>query len=207
MDCTNLTTAIVKPSAGQFNVDRPQWFYNCQSLKDVSLPSLVGFPTYRTKVFGYCISLEELNLPMATNLLSNTFEGCTSLKTFIATNVVSVGEQPFKFCNALETVVLPKLKEVPTWTFDKKANLRHLDLSGAEILSSSTMRECFSLTELSLPNVTNIGYATFADTPLTRLELPKIDKATVQQNASFWFITNICTVICKDGEEYIATQP
>ena len=81
-----------------------------------------------------------------------------------------------------------------------------MDLSGATELKESAIRDCPNLERLSLPSCTNILNGGLSWNPrLSRLEVPLIDKATVQEKAyNIWWVRySGCVIVCKDGEEYV----
>ena len=210
--CTGIKTAVFPSRLGEFNVPMPEWFRNCTSLETVSMPRLRAFPTYMIYTFAGCNSLKEVSLPNITNLLTYAFENCTNLTTFSATNLLFVGNNSknFSSCSNLMTVITPKLEVVPTYFLFQLPSLKNVDLSSAKELYPSAIRECPNLERLSLPSCTNIMSGGLSWNPnLTRLEVPLIDKATVQQNAwNVWWVRYPgCVIVCKDGEEYIVTQP
>lgn len=99
-------------------------FYGCKSLRNISLERTKKLisghdPIADTKdegVFGYCTSLESVNIPNAEYMGNGTFYGCTKLKKINTNNTLSkvttLGEYSFAGCKSLENISLPKVKSL-----------------------------------------------------------------------------------------------
>lgn len=81
-------------------------FYNCQSLKSVTLPNTLG-GAVGTGAFMDCTSLTDVKLGSSLTLISeNMFYGCTSLTEIsLPDSVQTVDNQAFAFCTSLEKVI------------------------------------------------------------------------------------------------------
>lgn len=91
-------------------------FYNCEKLKDVTLPSTLtklnggGTDTLSYGCFQACTSLEKITLPANLQTIEGcVFKGCTALKSItLPDSLQSLGYCAFAECSNLETVNFAK---------------------------------------------------------------------------------------------------
>lgn len=69
------------------------------------------------------LNLEEVSLPLVTEIPESTFNGCTSLTTVDLPNVEIVETYAFAFCENLSVVQLPSVQEVKEDAFNNCSNL------------------------------------------------------------------------------------
>ena len=116
-------------------------FYNCTSLKSVTIPdSVTSIGSY---AFDGCSSLTSVTIPdSVTSIGNNAFSGCDSLKSVtIGNSVTSIGDRAFSDCDSLTSVTIPdSVTSIGDWAF----------------------RGCTSLTSVTIPDsVTSIGSYAF----------------------------------------------
>ena len=90
--------------------------------------------------FYGCKELQEVSLPLVTELQDATFRGCSKLTAFDFSNVTKIGVETFYACGLTE-VYGPIIR----------------------YLGGVTFRYCSSLVKAILPKVTYIGTSTFSD--------------------------------------------
>ena len=79
-------------------------FYNNTHLKAVSLPSTLT--TIQSVAFGYCRSLEAINIPEGVNLGSSAFVSCSSLRSIVLpASLTSVPGSLLNGCNRIESII------------------------------------------------------------------------------------------------------
>lgn len=85
-------------------------FYNCKSLRSVSIPSSVEY--IGSKAFYNCTNLTKITIPTKVTVIgSYAFQNCKKLtKITIPKNVESIGKYAFKGCNKLKTITIKSKK-------------------------------------------------------------------------------------------------
>lgn len=164
-------------------------FAGHKTLTSITFPkSLTTFPT--GKVFKEAISLEKIKLPSyVTELSTEMFWGCTSLKTFDFTGITSIGSYCFA-TSGLESVAIPaNVKTIESCAFHSCVNLSSLTLSeGLEVIGSSAFRNCTGLTEVILPStLTEASNAFYACTGLKSVKM----KGNTEFDRTFYDCTSL----------------
>lgn len=138
-------------------------FYNCQSLKSVSLPDSI---TLSQNSFRQCTSLTNVNLNNITTLPRYCFHSCSSLTNIDLTNIV-VSDCPFEN-SGLKSAYMPNLINANYGEF----------------------RSCKQITKISLPNLKTgrLNYFAYGCSQLTNISLP-LYSGTIDSNA-FRYCTN-----------------
>ena len=87
---------------------RSNTFYECSSLKSITIPSSVTSIGYNA--FQGCSSLTSITIPNSvTTIAGYTFNNCSSLTSItIPNNVTSIGMGAFKGCSSLKSITIPK---------------------------------------------------------------------------------------------------
>lgn len=81
------------------------WVANCSNLTTmVQKQQDRGFTA---NGYANCVSLQNLSLPNATNIVNSALQSCSSLDNPYLPNVVKVGDAAFKRCSSLKTISLP----------------------------------------------------------------------------------------------------
>lgn len=166
----DITTIVVEEGItriGQYN------FYNCVSLKNVSLPSTLtvigGYGDMSTSygAFQACTALESITLPSNLETIENcAFKGCTALKTLsIPDSVTSLGYGAFCECTALTTVTFGDgLTETGLNTFYNDNAIKKIYWGNTVEKITSYSFFGYGGTELSFPSqIKEIGCRSFAD--------------------------------------------
>ena len=116
-------------------------FYNCYSLKSITLP--IGVVRIGSYAFYDCDSLESISIPDGVNeICANAFDGCNNLENvIIPASVTNIGSSAFKDCISLKSITIP---------------------NSVTRISSTTFYGCHNLENISIPeNITEIGAAAF----------------------------------------------
>lgn len=95
-------------------------FNNLKKVKQLHLPS--SLKKICRGAFGFCESLEEINLPdKIRSIGSFAFSGCKSLKQIeLPENLQTIPEGLFDFCENLAIIKMPsKLKKISRWAFHR----------------------------------------------------------------------------------------
>ena len=79
-------------------------FYNCKSLKNISLPTFIS--KIEEYAFYNCVSLDSISIPEGIQRLENrTFSDCSSLSTICIPSTVSfIHDYSFEGCTSINTV-------------------------------------------------------------------------------------------------------
>lgn len=127
-------------------------FYDCSFITKITLPDTLK--EIGDQAFGYCTSLQTIEIPACTRILDGVFLGCTSLQevTF-PEGVIALGDNLFTNCNALQKVTVLS-GNVAQNTFAGCTNLKEI-IIGENIASvaQGAFEACTSLQYLTLPRV------------------------------------------------------
>ncbi len=104
---------------------RSNTFYECSSLKSITIPSSVTSIGYNA--FQGCSSLTSITIPNSvTTIAGYTFNNCSSLTSItIPNNVTSIGMGAFKGCSSLKSITIPK--SVTTIEYSAFSGCNNLD--------------------------------------------------------------------------------
>ncbi len=202
-------------------------FDNCVDLVEVKLPYRVNGYSLGKGLFRGCRVLETVNWPYdVTEIQSETFQGCTKLKTIGYTHLKTIEDRAFEGCESLESISSSSImrigerafygcKSLTSFSFAKDcrisdyafalSGLKKLELS---VLFKSMGRYCFLKSKLQLVSFTgdlSVPQGTFKDcTSLTTVELtPDI---TVLSKEAFSGCTALKTIIGPNEFTYIGDE-
>ena len=127
-------------------------FYNCTSLQNVQLPSLVTISG--TGTFQNCTALQSVQFPSLVTIRgSNTFNDCTSLQSVQFPSLVTIsGFYTFYGCTSLQSVQFPSLVTISgTYTFYGCTSLQSVQFPSLVTISGTGMfQNCTSLQNIEL---------------------------------------------------------
>ena len=131
-------------------------FYDCAFITKIILPDTIK--EIGASAFGYCTSLQTVEIPTCTRIGGSAFIGCTSLaEVTLPEGLISIGDSLFTYCNSLRKVTI---------------------LSGN--ISANVFAGCSSLEEIVLgEGVASVARGAFEDcTSLKYLTMPRVDENT-----------------------------
>ena len=156
-------------------------FSNCASLKTIEIPSSVT--SILREAFSGCAALESFSFEndesSLTEIQSNAFQNCTSLKEAILPETVrTIGSYAFQNCTSLEKVYIPQsTKSLGSYAFQKDEALTEVTISDYSItqINDSTFKDCPALGSIVLPKgLTTVGNQAFMnDTALFDVTVPE----------------------------------
>ena len=127
-------------------------FYNCSSLRSISLPAELTGTTISENV---------------TSIGSSAFYNCSSLRSIaIPEGVTSIGSSAFYNCSSLRSIVIPEgVTSIGNGAFQRCSSLSSITIpDGVTSIGSSAFEDCSSLTSIVIPEgVTSIGSSAFED--------------------------------------------
>ena len=127
-------------------------FYDCSFIKKITLPDTIK--EIGSSAFGYCTSLQTIEIPACTRILGSVFIGCTSLREVtLPDGLISIGNNLFTNCNSLKKVTILS-GNVARYTFAYCANLSEIVLGeNVSSVAQGAFEDCTSLQYLTLPRV------------------------------------------------------
>jgi len=159
-------------------------FYNCTSLKEVTLPSTVT--DIQGYAFAYCAALSKLSADWSKikTIAVNAFYGCTSLSFDYLNlpNLTSLGLNAF-YGVKIKKLNLGKVTSLPTanssmQNYGDKSVLEEVVLAeGLTSIPAYSFVQYSKLTSVALPtSCIAIGRNAFVDLPLTNVDLSYVEQ-------------------------------
>ena len=144
-----------------------------------------------------------------TNIESNAFVGCSSLKNvLIPSSVTKLGADVFNNCTSLKSISIPdSVTEMDNYVFSGCTSLENVKLPSAQkSITFGMFENCSSLKEIELPNtVTNIqSYAFSGCTALENIKLS--DSLTKIQDSAFKDCTSLASISIPEGVTSIGSS-
>lgn len=127
-------------------------FYDCSQITEIILPNTLK--EIGASAFGYCTSLNKIEIPSCTRVLDYAFSGCTALKEItLPDGIVSLGSYLFENCNSLKKVTVLS-GAVQQNTFTKSVAIEEIILGeNVSSVAQNTFASCSALKYLTMPNV------------------------------------------------------
>lgn len=167
-NCTSLTEMelanrphVYHGSSGTSKYLPAYLFYNCTSLRRVTLPDEI------TRIYGYafygCEALEEINFPTALeSIYLAAFQGSGLTEVVLPDNVKEICESAFRDCARLESLTLSSsLKYVLKYAFMDCTSLKSLHIpAGIATIGDAAFAGCTGLVSLTFEeNASPLGFA------------------------------------------------
>lgn len=190
--CTGLKTAIIE--LGEKISLRDYLFDGCTNLIQANISS---YNTLLSNSFRGCTNLKTVVLNNMTEI-SSLFENCTSLESVSIPNTVkTINSKAFKNCSALENISIPSsVTTIYGEAFMGCSGLKSIAIpDGVTALPKSVFEGCSSLESISLPStLTEIGNKSlWGCSSLTKLDIPSQLKTV--RNSAFVSCKKISTLI------------
>ena len=127
-------------------------FYDCSFITKITLPDTIK--EIGSSAFGYCTSLQTIEIPTCTRILDSVFIGCTSLKEVtLPDGLISIGNNLFTNCNSLNKVTILS-GNIARYTFAGCTNLKEIVVGeNVSSVAQGAFEDCTSLQYLTLPRV------------------------------------------------------
>ena len=127
-------------------------FYDCSFITKITLPDTIK--EIGSSAFGYCTSLQTIEIPTCTRILDSVFIGCTSLKEVtLPDGLISIGNNLFTNCNSLNKVTILS-GNIARYTFAGCTNLKEIVVGeNVSSVAQGAFEDCASLQYLTLPRV------------------------------------------------------
>ena len=168
-------------------------FYYSQ-LEEVIIPASTNLTSIGQYTFAFCFITEFVIPSSVTSIGNYAFKACYISEITIPNTVSSMGVNVFEYCASLTKATI-KSKNINTSAFEGCDGLKELIVSdGVEVLPSYLVRDCISLTKVTLPSTlkTIRSYAFYNCSSLETITLPK-DLTTIDSYA-FYNCTNLKTI-------------
>lgn len=123
-------------------------FQNCDNLETVSIPESVT--NIGSEAFSFCSCLKNVSIPNGvTSIYVDTFYNCNNLRSVIIPNTISsIGSFAFSLCKNLESIIIPENANVYDYAFSQ-SGIRTLTISkGVTIEGENVFKECTGITKI-----------------------------------------------------------
>ena len=156
MGCSLLTEITIPDSVTEIG---DLAFEGCSKLAEIKIPS--GVESLGERVFYKCEALTEITLPVTCKSVGKLCFYETSLQSFTAQGLETVGLRAFDCCETLEVLDAPKLKRAEERAFWGCTSLTEIDTSELVYAGKDAFYNT-GITELNLPNIETLGEAAFS---------------------------------------------
>lgn len=129
-------------------------FYNCSSLKKVSIPQSVR--SIGSHAFTYCTILSTINIPnTVSSIAESAFASCHSITSFdIPDGITQIYEETFYDCQSLASITIPEsVRGIGPRAFGKCTAFTSVIIpEGVGLIGSGAFVQCQNLSRVSIPN-------------------------------------------------------
>lgn len=203
---TNITRVVIPSS---MKVIGKRAFANCFNLKEVVFAD-GSRPTFDAAVFSGCTSLEEIDLPEGTTVVSNyMFDGCIKLRRVgLPDSITQLGTAAsaysFRSCRALTSITLPAgLTVINNYVF-QNSGLQSISIPGKVTkLGTYVFDGCRDLETFTLENGANVSslgsYLFQYCVKLNHVDLSSVAKVTALPSYIFRGCEALSDVKLNDG--------
>lgn len=140
-------------------------FSSCSGLKEINLPSAYGDSF--SNLFGYSMPSELKKITLgATTVPSNYFSSWSNVEEIVLENTTEIGSNAFNSCYSLKSITLPStLTSINDWAFSYCSSLSSVVLpSSLTTIRCDAFYSCNSLMSIVLPSsLTTIESEAFAN--------------------------------------------
>lgn len=140
-------------------------FSYCYGIKEINLPSAYGDSF--SNLFGYSMPSELKKITFgSTTVPSNYFSGWSNVEEIVLENTTEIGSNAFNSCYSLKSITLPStLTTINDWAFSYCSSLSSVVLpSSLSVIRAYAFYNCPSLMSIVLPSsLTSIDSEAFAN--------------------------------------------
>jgi hypothetical protein len=178
-------------------------FENCEKLTSINIPSSVTGLEWRC--FASCDTLATVTFGSDSKLTTvggSSFLHCPKLTTItIPDGVTSIGRFAFEECYSLTSINIPSgVTVIEQATFEDCESLTTVTFGSSSKVTAfegSAFSNCSKLATFNFPStVTSLGYASFARTAITSIDLSNVTKL---YDEVFWGCASLTTVKLNGG--------
>lgn len=202
-------------------------------IETITLPESVI--TIEKNAFSYCGKLREINIGNSiTSIGDGAFKSCKALCSINFPEALrSIGKQAFNSCQALTSLNFNKITNIGEKAFEKCTALADIDFGSGELtIGYSAFAECPAIKKLEIPaNVVKLGqyafynclglesvrfddgdttielgYAPFANDPMTELYIGRSVSTTGKNDNPFSSNKSLARLIIGDGMKTITPE-
>lgn len=179
-------------------------FKDCSNITTVKIAETVDSIFIGEQSFMNCTNLTSINTAQTVLIIeSETFRGCTALRTFNHSGNITMGSFSFADCTSLELVSIEKLDSLNNGTFMNCTKLSECYLPNITIIGDYAYKKCQSISVYNIPNsVKIIGESAFEScTSLTSMIIP--NNVTKLGLNAFNYCTSLTSVSIGAGLTYL----
>lgn len=147
--------------------------FSNSELISISLPKCTKME--RGYNFNNCRELKTVDVPLVTNLGTNTFAFCQTLVNIELPQLTTIGEECFSSCYALESISVPQLESAGNKAFQNCWSFVNIELPNLTTIGEQCFYNCKSLESINLPLVTSLKSQEFYYcNALKKIDLPSV---------------------------------
>ncbi len=206
--CMNLQYVTI-PNDIVFNIGG-YIFYQCNSLKQITVPS--SNTTIANNIFENCYSIKSIAIPNTiTNIGNSSFNKCHELKALTMSNsITSIGTSAICNCHNLETLILSKniigsLNSV----FGQNYKIKHISIpNGITDITYLYFTNNYLLESVTFPsNITSISYSSNPFTRCYSLKSVVLPNTTTEvKDYMFQYCHNLTSITIPSSVTSIGTS-
>lgn len=126
-----------------------------------------------SKAFAGCNNLHDVDLSNVRSIESAAFEYSSSIFEINGDSLQSVGKYAFRGTE-VKKVSLPLVSVLNIGVFEGCSYLDTIEAPQVITLGEGALRNCISMRNINLPKVANLGKEAFLNTPVVKIEFPKV---------------------------------
>ncbi len=145
-------------------------------IKTVVLPD--SATKINSKAFKGCSALEFVSGNGVTEIGISAFES-SSIASFYFPELLTIGKKAFSNCSLLSTTIIPKVKTIESYAFEKTPELIDVNLESVINIGASAFEQS-GIQTVSLPNATAVDLNAFASCEnLVSVSMPNLTELSI----------------------------